>query len=444
MILPSDYELEKKLIGCLISDSRYFTDVVEIINDDVFFYNDTKAIYQAMLNLNGKYKPIDITTLISELKTTDKLKEVGGISTLTSFSGLIGSTSNTLSYALLLKDKYVIREMAILGQNITVEALKSGNDVKDIISFAEKHITQITSKVVINNIVTSADLYKDTLKHNDMLVNRGGDVVGIPSGIRKLDEVTGGFQKSDLIILAARPGMGKTSFALKTLSIPALKGKPTAIFSLEMSNRQLYARLVSQLTNVPLSHILRSGMNEYELKQVLDKADIFCNANMYFDDTGGISFFELQNKARKMKREKGIELLIIDYLQLITNKVKGGNREQEVSEISKGLKSLAKELDIPIIALAQLSRANEQRSNKVPMLSDLRESGSIEQDADMVMFIHRPEEYGMLMGDGTPSEGKAEFIISKHRNGPTLTLEVGFDGTHTKFYDLSENNFAPF
>jgi replicative DNA helicase len=145
-----------------------------------------------------------------------------------------------------------------------------------------------------------------------------------------------------------------------------------------------------------------------------------------------------------MKREKGIELLIIDYLQLITNKVKGGNREQEVSEISKGLKSLAKELDIPIIALAQLSRANEQRSNKVPMLSDLRESGSIEQDADMVMFIHRPEEYGMLMGDGTPSEGKAEFIISKHRNGPTLTLEVGFDGTHTKFYDLSENNFEPF
>lgn len=444
MILPSDYELEKKLIGCLISDSRYFTDVVEVINENAFFYNDTKTIYQAMLSLNGKYKHIDITTLISELKTNDKLKDVGGISALTLFSGLVGSTAHTVSYARILKDKYVIREMAILGQNITVEALKSGNDVKDIISFAEKHITQITSKVVSNNIVTSADLYKDTIKHNDMLVNRGGDVVGIPSGIRKLDEVTGGWQKSDLIILAARPGMGKTSFALKALSIPALKGKPTAIFSLEMSNRQLYARLVSQLTDVPLSHILRSGMNEHELKQVLGKADVFCNANMYFDDTGGISFFELQNKARKMKREKGIELLIIDYLQLITNKIKGGNREQEVSEISKGLKSLAKELDIPIIALAQLSRANEQRANKVPMLSDLRESGSIEQDADMVMFIHRPEEYGMQMGDGTPSEGKAEFIISKHRNGPTLTLEVGFDGSRTNFHNLGENNLAPF
>jgi len=252
------------------------------------------------------------------------------------------------------------------------------------------------------------------------------------------------YQGGYLIILAARPGMGKTALALQFLSAPTVKRHEahepdsTAIFSLEMQNRNLYARLIAQNTNIPLHNILKSGMNQYQLKEMLSKSELLGSELMRFDDTGGIKLFELVNKARKLKRDNNIELLVIDYIQLIENSVKGGNREQEVSGISRALKSLAKELDIPIIALAQLSRANEKRTDKTPLLSDLRESGSIEQDADIVMFLHRPEYYGIEQDEfGNSTVGKASLIFAKHRNGGLGVEDLNFDAQRTCFSDIN-------
>lgn len=444
METPKDHDIEKRLIGSILIEPHRLSNVLEVITADAFYFTETKAIFETFIELNAKYTPIDLGTVASALKDNGKMKIVGTTLDLVKLTNLVGSTSNTSSLAVILKEKQLLRQLIDLGQNIAANALKTGGEVTDIVSMVEKELTAITSKLLTSKITSSAELYKDAIMHNDKLIANTGQVVGIDTGLKKLNAITNGWQKSDLIILAARPAMGKTSLALKLLSSPALQGKATAIFSLEMSNRQLYARLISQLTDVPLENILRTGMNEYQLKEVLGKADMFCTSKIFFDDTGGISLFELQNKARKLKREKNIEVLIIDYLQLVVNKSKGGNREGEVSEVSRSLKALAKELDIPVIALAQLSRANEQRANKIPILSDLRESGSIEQDADMVMFIHRPEVYGIeSFEDGTSTAGRAELIVAKHRNGSIGTIDVGFDGRRTLFHDL-ETTYTPF
>lgn len=282
-------------------------------------------------------------------------------------------------------------------------------------------------------------MYDEAVKNNDLLLQNKG-ITGVPSGLTALDKLTGGFQNTDLIILAARPGMGKTSLALNMLTNPAFKGTPTAIFSLEMNNKQLYSRVISQVTGIHLENIMRNGMNEFELKQLMAKSDLFCGSNIYFDDSPSMPLFDLRNKARRLVREKGVKLLIIDYLQLVTNETRNTNREGEISSISRGLKGLAKELNIPIIALAQLSRASEKRGvGSEPMLSDLRESGSIEQDADMVMFIHRPEYYNIMEDEqGNSTQGLASLIIAKHRNGSTGKRKARFISQNTNFTDYEE------
>lgn len=444
--MPNDTDAEKYLIGSLLVDSRYVLPVMELLTTDAFYSEQMKWIYNAIVDLTNKRTGIDIVTVSSELKAKGLLTEIGGALELTKLTSGIGSTANSIAYANIIKQKHLQRQLIDLASDVLQKGYKTDASVKELITALESGLTKITSKVIISKPKTSAELYSEAIERNDTILQLKSEnkLIGVPTGLKKLDEKTRGWQNGNLIILAARPGMGKTSLALHMMTAPAIMPEPmpTAIFSLEMPNVELYARLLSQLTDVPLSSVLYDGMSEWELKNVLNKADLLCGAPMYFDDQPAMSLFEIQNKARKLKREKGIKLILIDYLQLIQNPIKGANREGEIASISAGLKSLAKELDIPVIALAQLSRASEKRgAGSTPMLSDLRESGAIEQDADIVMFINRLSEYGIeTYEDGESTQNTAEIVIAKGRNVGRGISRVGFLGHRTKFFDLEMNN----
>jgi replicative DNA helicase len=324
------------------------------------------------------------------------------------------------------------------------EALKDAydetTDVFDVINKAEKFVSDLTKQVLVTKASTTASLYNKWLSLNEIIRKTEDGLSGVPSGFHDLDKVTGGWQKSDLIVLAGRPGMGKTAMALSLIINAAVKFKrPTAIFSLEMSEMQLMARMMAQMTGKNSQVYTRYGVKDADLPQHSFEVQDLVNAPIFIDDTPAMSLFEMRSKARKLVRDEKIELLVVDYIGIATSGEKTMNREQEVSKISGGLKALAKELNIPVIALAQLSRAVETRGGaKEPQLSDLRDSGSVEQDADMVIFIHRPEYYGINEEEGVSTIGQAALLIRKHRNGALETPIVGFDAKTTKFYDFSE------
>lgn len=446
-LMPQDVPAEDYLIGTILVDSRNISTVLELLTPDAFYSETNKIIFEAIVELVNTRVGVDQMTVSSLLRKKGKLEQVGGVLSITRLTNNVGSTANIHSYAAVIKEKHILRQIIDLGGELQKNGFKTGSEVNDLISMAESGLTKITSKVLVSNYKSSKELYGEVLTRNDEILKLRNEnkIIGVPTGLKKLDLKTSGWQKGDLIILAARPGMGKTSLALKFASAPAISHEKISVgfLSLEMTNQQLYARLVSQVTDVELRPLMFTGMNEYEIQQVLSKSDILCNAPIYFDDQPAMTLFEVQNKGRKLKREKNIGLLIIDYLQLIKNEKQGQNREGEISGISRGLKALAKELDIPVIALAQLSRSSEKRGmGSRPMLSDLRESGSIEQDADIVMFIHRPEYYGIpTYEDGRSTQGIAEIGMGKGRNLGVGETEVGFDGSRTKFYDLIENPF---
>ena len=447
--IPNDVHAEEYLLGTIMVDNRNISTVLEMLTPEAFYSEVNRIIFEAIVELTNKQTGIDLMTVSAQIKKKGKMNDVGGLSHLMKLTNSVGSTANIVAYCAVIKEKYLLRQLVDLGQNLYSNGLKTGCEVNDLISIAEKGLTQITTKVLLSKFKSSKEMFKEILDRNDEILKLKAEnrIIGLPTGLKKIDYRTSGWQNGNLIILAARPGMGKTSLALTFVSAPAIKmGVPTAFFSLEMPNIELYARLVSQHTGVDLRQIMYSGMQPYELQQVLQNSESFCDAPIYFDDQPAMTLFEVQTKARKLKREKGIGLLVIDYLQLIRNEVKGSNREGEISSISRGLKALAKELDIPIIALAQLSRASEKRgAGARPMLSDLRESGSIEQDADIVLFINRPEYYGIAeLEDGHSSLGIAELIFAKGRNIGMGETEVGFTGSTTKFFDLEENKPAPF
>lgn len=440
---PQNIKAEEALLGSILVDAKRMYDIIDFLKPDAFYNEINGIIYNAMLTLQAKTQPIDIITVGNKLKEQGKMETVGGSMALISLTNRVGSTANVAAYAKIIHDNFIKRKAIQLSYDLGAMAYDEKTTVDEIINLSQKAANQIANNIVVNNTKTAADLFKETLKTNDILIRKTDSLIGTDTGLNALNKITCGFQKSDLIIVAARPGQGKTSLALKILDAPIQNGVATGIFSLEMSSRQLYARLVSQKTGIPLNSILRQGMNQFELEKVLSNQGVLCHENMLFDDTGGLSLFNLVNKARTWKREKNIGLLVVDYLQLVTNKDRNTTREQEVSEVSRTLKSLAKELDIPVVALAQLSRSSEKRGvGSRPIPSDLRESGSIEQDADMIIFIHRPIEYGVTeFDDGSPTLGRAELIIAKHRNGGTGLVRVGYEGALTNFYDINDDPF---
>ncbi len=437
---PQATDLEEAVLGALMLEQDAVSAVIDILKPEVFYKEVHQKIFAAILRLFSKSEPVDILTVTNELKSNGELEMVGGPYYITMLTSRIASAANVEYHARILIQKHIQRELIKISSDIIKDAFEDTTDVFDLLDKAEQGLFSVSESNLRRNFEDMPSLIKQAIEDIESAKNSDHPFRGVPSGYTELDRVTTGWQKSDLIILAARPAMGKTAFALSMARNIAVEyNKPVAVFSLEMSAVQLVTRLISSETELPASKLKKGDLEDYEWHQLNTKIHSLADARIFIDDTPALSVFELRAKCRRLKQQHDIQMVFIDYLQLMTlGRDNRGNREQEISTISRSLKALAKELDVPVLTLSQLSRAVESRSNsRRPILSDLRESGAIEQDADIVMFIYRPEYYGLeQFEDGVPSKGAAEIIIAKHRNGPTANIRLRFIDKFAKFEDF--------
>lgn len=436
---PHSKEVEEAVIGALMLGDEAIRDVVEMLKPENFYIQSHQKIYATILDLYQKNAPVNILSVCEDLSKKDELNEIGGRSFVAELTNKIDSTAHIEFNARIVLDKSMLRSLIEVAHEIQIQAFDENTELTELIEYSENEIFQISDGNIKKGAAPMAMILKESMLKIEENVARGGGFTGIPSGFTELDRITNGWQASDLIIVAARPAMGKTAFVLSLArNIAVISKKPVAFFSLEMSSVQLVTRLISSEAKVH-SGALRSGNISHEqFLKIETSLGNLRNAEMFIDDTAGISLIELRAKCRRLMHEHKIGIIIIDYLQLMTTGGRSDNRQEEVAAISRALKGLAKELNVPVIALSQLSRAVESRGkNKRPMLSDLRESGSIEQDADIVMFIHREEYYGNFQdADGNSTIGIAEVIIAKHRNGETATVKLKFTPEYAMFSDL--------
>ncbi len=451
---PQAIDLEEAVLGALMIEKHAITLIGEILAPDSFYKDAHGIIYKVIRELASNAEPIDILTVTSELRKKGQLDLVGGAFYITQLTNRVASAANIEYHARIISEKYLQRELIRISGEIQTDAFEDSNDAFDLLDSAERKLFELSQGNIKKSMQSMNKVIKETLRDIEELKHKTGKFTGVPSGFTKLDRITSGFQKSDLIIVAARPGMGKTAFALSVARNASLESlgdgeapRGVAIFSLEMGNKQMVSRMISSEAEIQ-GHKLRTGeLKEYEWAQLNSKIARLSEAPIFIDDTPALSVFELRAKCRRLKQQSNIQMVLIDYLQLMRGddaNVKNGNREQEVSYISRSLKALAKELDVPVIALSQLSRMTERRtsSSNRPMLSDLRESGSIEQDADMVMFIYRPEYYQLNeWEDGQPTHGQAEIMIAKNRHGAIENIRLRFINDFTKFTDLMEDTY---
>ena len=431
---PHDLEAEQAIIGSMLTDRDAVISAIEILKEEDFYREDNKAIYTAILNLYNRAEPIDIITVKSELESMGKLEQVGGLEYLAELPEKVPTTANAMKYIKIVEEKSTLRRLIKTANEIIELGYSPTEDVEDIMEGAEKKIFNIMQEKNQKGYAPIKDVLVESFTKLEELYNRKQHITGVPSGFTELDYRTAGFHGSELILIAARPAMGKTAFALNIATNAAVKANvPVAVFSLEMSKEQLVNRILCSESMVDSNKVRTGKLEEDDWTKLAGAIGPLSEAEIFIDDTPGINITEIRAKCRKLKLEKNTGMVVIDYLQLIQGSNKrGGSREQEISEISRSLKILAKELDVPVIALSQLSRAAEQRPDHRPMLSDLRESGAIEQDADIVMFLYRDDYYNQ------DSEKKdiAEIIIAKHRGGSTGTVELLWLGSYTKFVNL--------
>ena len=436
---PQALEIERAVLGALMIDKDAFTVVSEIIKPETFYEQRNQKIYQAIQTLNMDEKPVDIMTVVEELRHEGMLDEVGGAAYIVELSSKVSSSAHIEYHAHILAQKSIARQLIKFASVIETKAFDDTVDVDELMQEAESMLFELSQKNLVQDYTQIDPILAQA---HDLLMkaaNQKGGLTGVPSGFTGLDKITSGWQPSDLVIIAGRPAMGKTSFALSIAKNIAVDYRePIAFFSLEMNNVQLVNRLISNVCEISGSKILNGQLQKDEWERFDKNLRKLSGAPIYVDDTPGLSIFELRTKARRLAREHGIKVLMIDYLQLMNaNGMRFGNRQEEVSTISRSLKGLAKELNIPVLALSQLNRTVEQREGvegKRPQLSDLRESGAIEQDADMVLFVHRPEYYHLYQDDkGNDLRGKAQIIIAKHRKGATGDVLLNFRGEFTRF-----------
>ncbi len=429
-IMPCDLEAERSVIGAMILDERAVDDAAEIVEPVDFYSTKYQEIYKAILQVIDEKKPVDYITLEDKLKSNNMYEIIGGIDELISISEAVGSAVNVKYYADIIKSKSIIRNLMRVSQDV-IDMSIANNSVGEVLEYAESNIFKISQNRKHQDLVKIQEMLEPTLARiGEMSVNQG-KLTGVTTGLIDLDKQLSGLQNSDLILLAARPAMGKTSLALN-IAYKASIENHVAIFSLEMSKMQLTQRLLSALSNINLSELVSGRVTEW--MNLGQASQLLAESKMFVDDTSSISLNELRSKCRKLKARGELDLVIIDYLQLMTTNSRNENRQQEISTISRGLKGLAKELNCPILALSQLSRAPDQRPNHRPVMSDLRESGAIEQDADVVLMLYRDDYYD----PETDKPNIAEIIVAKHRNGPTGTVDMLFDKEHTKFMDLDK------
>jgi replicative DNA helicase len=429
---PHNLEAEQSVLGSLLIDRDAIIKIAAVVKPEDFYGGANGTIYKAVLDLYNRREPTDYITLTDELGRKELLDQVGGVAYLTSLLGAVPTAVHVEYYAKIVERTATLRRLIEAGAQIVAIGYQDGVETEDALDRAEQAIFRVSEKRTTKDFQSIAEVLDRFFDQIDYLQQHRGEVVGVATGFTDLDQLTGGLQRSDLIILAARPSVGKTAFALgMAYGAAVTHGKTVGVFSLEMSAEQLVQRLLSTETGVD-SHRLRLGhIDDHEWDRISRAFGRLAEASIYIDDTAGIGVMELRSKARRLQAEQGLDLLVVDYLQLMSAR-RSENRVQEISEISRGLKGLARELNIPVIALSQLSRAVETRSDHRPMLSDLRESGSIEQDADIVMFIYRDEVYD----PDTEKKGIAEIIVSKHRNGPVGSINLRFFNQTARFADL--------
>ena len=431
-IPPHSVESEQSILGSIILDKDAIITVAETINPSDFYKEAHKIIYESMLSLNSNNEPIDLITLIEELRKEGHLDNIGGISYLTSLSTIVPTTSNVKYYANIVKEKSVMRQLIKASNEIINLGYDASTDVQEILNKAEKNIFDISQEKSGDDIQPINAVLQDTFDMIEKLCTEKQEVTGITTGFKDLNKKINGLQRTDLILLAARPAMGKTAFSLNLVQNAALKGDASvAVFSLEMSKEQLVQRMLSAQSNVELSKIKTGTLGESDWPRIIDGMAVLSEAKIFIDDTPGIKISEIRSKCRRLKMEKGLDSVLIDYLQLMEGEGKNENRQQEIAKISRSLKILAKELDCPVVALSQLSRSPELRKDHRPILSDLRESGSIEQDADIVMFLYRDEYYH----DDSEKKNIGEVIVAKNRHGETGNVELVWFGQVQKFAD---------
>ena len=434
---PQSLEAEEAVLGAMMIDDAAANKAIGLLKSSHYFYKDAhKKIFEAMLILSEESNPIDTVSVSNELKKKKSLKSVGGLYYLTGLVDKVPTAANIETYASIVKEKGILRDLISASHHMSKKAFESGEDVATILDEAEQSIFSLTQQKDNKLFQHIQPILTQAIQNLEKMQSKKGAVVGIPSGIIDLDNVTAGFRKSDLIVIAGRPSMGKTALALSIARNAALESKvPTAIFSLEMSSDQLAQRLLSSEARIDGQKARTGRLQTARWKDVVIASGKLADAPLFIDDTPALSILDLRSRARRLKREENIGLLVVDYLQLMQGPRRSENRQQEISYITQSLKALAKELDIPVIALSQLSRAVESRTNKRPVLSDLRESGAIEQDADLVIFLYRPFVYD---DKKVEEKGLAYLIVAKQRSGPTRTVKATFIDTYARFENYTD------
>jgi replicative DNA helicase len=448
-IPPHDKDIEEAVLGALMLEKDAYPTVCDIIAPETFYEPVNQKIYTAIQTLGASQQPIDMLTVVEQLRANGTIDEVGGPVFISELTSRVASAANIEWHARILAQQYLARELIMFASNINAKAFDETNDVDDVLQEAEGRLFELSQRNVKKEVVQIDPVISQAIETIQAAANRESGLSGLATGFTQLDKVTSGWQNSDLIIIAARPAMGKTALVLSMAKNMAVNyNTHVAVFSLEMSRLQLVNRLIQNVCEIEGEKIKSGRLSDGEWNQLMTRIKHLYSAPLYIDDSPGLSILELRTKARRLVREKGVQLIIIDYLQLMNaSGMKFGSREQEVSMISRSLKQLAKELNIPIIALSQLNRSVESRSeDKRPQLSDLRESGAIEQDADIVCFIHRPEYYlhGAAREEATDKRGLAEFIIAKHRSGSVEDVNLRFRAKYARFenWNDGDNNFA--
>ncbi len=438
---PQAIELEQAVLGALMIDNESLSDAIDALRPEYFYDPKHQQIFTAIITLFNDTKPVDILTVSEELKRLETFDAIGGLSYISELTNNVSSSSNTEFHARIIAEKFIKRSLITISRKISSDAFDDSVDIFDLLNNAEAELFTVTEGTLRKSYDKMSSLIKGALENIETLRNKEDSLSGVPSGFTSLDRVTSGWQKSDLVIVAARPGMGKTAFALTMARNVAIEhNTPIGFFSLEMSAEQLVNRLIASEAELGASKLRKGDLADHEMVQLHEKIKHLSEAPIFIDDTPGLSIFELRAKARRLVKNHSVGIIIIDYLQLMSAGGNSGNREQEISTISRSLKGIAKELKIPVIALSQVNRGVESRTgvgSKRPMLSDLRESGAIEQDADIVTFIYRPEYYKIYEWDnGDDSRGQSEVIIAKHRNGSLKNVRLKFTGEFAKFSDL--------
>jgi replicative DNA helicase len=432
---PQNVEAEQSILGGILIENDAINKVTEIVTPDDFYRDAHRKIYNALINLTERDEPADLVTLTNELRKLNQLDTIGGASYIASLIDSVPTAANIEYYAKIVKEKAILRKLIQTSTEIITQSYDDRSDVETFVDEAERAIFQISERRVKPSFYPIREIVKQSFKTIERLFEKKELVTGVPSGFRELDQKTAGFQPSDLIIVAGRPGMGKTAFCLNIAQYAAIEKKiPIAIFSLEMSKEQLVIRMLCSEARVEGTKLRTGFLIESDWPRLTLAAGNLSEASIFIDDSAALSVLELRAKARRLKAEHGLGMIVVDYLQLMKGRLRAESRQQEISEISRSLKALAKDLNVPVMAVSQLSRRTEERQGMRPQLSDLRESGAIEQDADLILFIYRDEVYNR--SEDNPNRGKAEVIIGKQRNGPIGKVDLAFLDKYTTFKDL--------